>query len=58
MKKQSTTDLVSVPRGAITVSVGLMTIQSSKPGLHPALQCQPTEETGPMLVSFPISVFI
>ena len=48
--------LVSVPRDAVTVSVGSMTIhQSSARGLHPAVQCQPTEETGPMLVSFPIS---
>ena len=53
--------LVSVPRDAVTVSVGLMTIQnirSSTPDLHLAVQCQPTEETGPMLVSFPISVFM
>eukprot|EP00731_Ephydatia_muelleri_P029902 Em0021g425a len=44
--------LVSVPRDAVTVSVGLMTIQniwSSTPDLHLAVQCQPTEETGPML---------
>ena len=54
--------LVSVPRDA--VSVGSMTIQSirsSTPDLHPAVpavQCQPTEDTGSMLVSFPISVFM
>ena len=40
------------------MSVGSMTIQSSTPGLHPAVQCQPTEETGPILVSFSISVFM
>ena len=38
--------LVSVPRDAVTVSVGSMTIRSirsSTPGLHPAgVQCQPT----------------
>ena len=50
--------VVSVPRDAITVPVGSMTIQSSTPGLHPAVQCQPTKETGPMLVSFPISAFM
>eukprot|EP00731_Ephydatia_muelleri_P034836 Em0081g1a len=47
--------LVSVPRDAVTVSVGLMTIQnirSSTPDLHLAVQCQPTEETGPMLLSY------
>ena len=56
--------LVSVPRDAVTVSVGSMTIQSirsSTTDLHPAvpaIQCQPTEETGSMLVSFLISVFM
>ena len=56
--------LVSVPRDAVTVSVGSMTIQSirsSTPDLHPAdpaVQCQPTEDTGSMLVSFLISVFM
>ena len=35
-----------------------MTIQSSTPGLHPAVQCQPTEEIGPMAVFFPVSVFM
>ena len=57
-RKKAPSMLVSVPRDAITLSVGLMTIQSSTPGLHPAIQCQPIEETCPMLASFPISVFM
>ena len=43
--KNAPSMLVSVPRDAITVSVGSMTIQSSITDLHPAVQC---EETGPM----------
>ena len=43
--------LVSVPQSAITLSVGLMTIQSLAPVLHPAVQCESTDETSPMLVS-------
>ena len=50
--------IVSVPRNAVTLSVGLMTIQSSAPVLHPVVQCQSTEETSTMLVSFPISAFM
>ena len=50
--------IVSVPRKAVTLSVGLMTIQSSASVLHPVVQCQSTEETSTMLVSFPISAFM
>ena len=57
-RKKAPPMLVSVPRDAITLSVGSMTIQSSTPGLHPAVQCRPAEETGPMLVFFAISVFM
>ena len=35
-----------------------MTIQSSITDLHSAIQCKPIEETGPMLASFLISVFM
>eukprot|EP00731_Ephydatia_muelleri_P023298 Em0015g881a len=50
--------IVSVPRNAVTLSVGLMTIQSSAPVLHPVVQCQSTDETSTMLVSFPLSAFM
>ena len=48
--------LVSVLRNAITLSVGLMTIQSAAPVLHPAVQCQSTDETGPGPISMLVSV--
>ena len=45
---------VSVPSDLITaVPVGSMTIQSSKADLHPVVENQRMEDTGPFLVSFP-----
>ena len=35
-----------------------MTIQSSKADLHPVVENQRMEDTGPFLVSFPLSVFM
>ena len=50
---------VSVPSDLITaVPVGSMTIQSSKADLHPVVENQRMEDTGPFLVSFPLSVFM
>ena len=50
---------VSVPSDLITVvPVGSMTIQSSKADLHPVVENQRMENTGPFLVSSPLSVFM
>ena len=50
---------VSVPSDLITaVPVGSTTIQSSKADLYPVVENQRMEDTGPFLVSFPLSVFM
>ena len=50
---------VSVPSDLTTVvPVGSMTIQSSKADLHPVVENQRMEDTGPFLVSFPLSIFM